>query len=110
MNTTNTTPAADRGSECNALLGPPVPDNVLAYLHAYGDSRADENGRSGLHLGIAIVALRRWAAAVQAAEREGCSARAMKAINANVSGDVARLIELVRIAVLAEGPNAELSG
>ena len=70
MSTTDATPAADRGSECNALLGPTVPDSVLAYLHAYGDSRADEDGRSGLRIGEAILALRRWVAEVQAAERE----------------------------------------
>lgn len=75
MNTTDATPAADRGSECNALLGPTVPDSVLAYLHAYGDSRADEDGCSGLRIGEAILALRRWAAGVQAAERESIKAR-----------------------------------
>lgn len=39
------------------------------------------------------------------AERQRCSARAIEAINTSVSGDVARLIQLVRIAVLTEGPN-----
>lgn len=76
MNTTDATPAADRGSECNALLGPTVPDSVLAYLHAYGDSRADEDGLSGLRIGEAILALRRWAAELQAAERERLKADA----------------------------------
>ncbi len=73
MNTNDATPAADRGSECNALLGLAVPGSVLAYLHAYGDSRADEDGRSGLRIGEAVLALRRWAAELQAAERERCA-------------------------------------
>lgn len=74
MNKTDATPAADRGSECNALLGPAVPDNVLAYLHAYGDSRADEDGLGGLRIAEAILALRRWAAELRTAERELCAA------------------------------------
>lgn len=68
----NPTPTTDRaGHVCStAELGPAVPDTVLVYLHAYGDSRADEDGFSGLRIGEAILALRRWAAELQTAERE----------------------------------------
>jgi len=48
-------------------LGPAVPADVMTYLHAYGDSRADDDGLSGLRLGEAILALRRWAGQLQAA-------------------------------------------
>lgn len=44
------------------LPAPSVPESVLAYIHAYGDSRADEDGLSGLRIAEAILALRRWAA------------------------------------------------
>lgn len=51
-------------------LGPSVPDEVMLYVHAYGDSRADEDGLSALRIGETVLALRRWAARLQAAERE----------------------------------------
>ena len=54
-------------------LGPSVPDNVMVYLHAYGDSRADDDGLSGRRIAEAILELRRWAAELQAAERERCA-------------------------------------
>ena len=54
----------------NDQLGPAVPDNVLKRLHAYGDSRADYDGRSGLRIAEAILALRRWAAELQEKERQ----------------------------------------
>ncbi len=61
-------------------LGPAVPQEVMTYLHAYGDSRADDDGMSGARISEAIQALRRWSAAVQAAERkrwaEACDANA----------------------------------
>ncbi|MBP8100588.1 MAG: hypothetical protein KAY54_01785 [Burkholderiaceae bacterium] len=50
-------------------LGPSVPQEVMTYLHAYGDSRADDDGLSGLRIGEAVLALRRWSADVQATER-----------------------------------------
>lgn len=50
------------------VLSSPVPPEVVACLHAYGDSRADDDGLSGLRIAEAIVALRRWAAAAKAAE------------------------------------------
>ena len=71
---TDDTNAARRGSESNDLLGPAVPDSVLAYLHAYGDSRADDDGHSGLRIAEAISALRRWAAELQDKERKKCIA------------------------------------
>lgn len=45
---------------------PKVPDSVLCYVHAYGDSRADDDGRSGLRIGELILALRRWAKSIAA--------------------------------------------
>lgn len=57
-------------SPSSALLGPSVPNEVMLYVHAYGDSRADDDGLSGLRIGEAVLALRRWAAQLQAAERE----------------------------------------
>lgn len=45
---------------------PTVPDSVLVYVHAYGDSRADDDGRSGLRIGELILALRRWAKSIAA--------------------------------------------
>ena len=60
-------------------LGPSIPEEVLVYLYAYGDSRADDDGLSGLRIAESVLALRRWAAQVHAAayaagaaaEREG---------------------------------------
>lgn len=46
---------------------PTVPDSVLVYVQAYGDSRADDDGRSGLRIGELILALRRWAKSIAAA-------------------------------------------
>lgn len=46
---------------------PKVPDSVLCYVHAYGDSRADDDGRSGLRISELILALRRWAKSIVAA-------------------------------------------
>lgn len=57
-------------SPSSAPLGPSVPHEVMLYVHAYGDSRADDDGLSGLRIGEAVLALRRWAAHLQAAERE----------------------------------------
>lgn len=54
-------------------LGTSVPNEVMAYVHAYGDSRADDDGLSALRIGEAVLALRRWAAQLQAAERERCA-------------------------------------
>lgn len=70
MNETDHSTAADRGSACNAELGPAVPEAAMQCLQAYGDSRADADGNSGLRIGEVILALRRWAAQLQAAERE----------------------------------------
>lgn len=53
-----------------AQLGPSVPEEVMAYVQAYGDSRADEDGLSAVRIGETVLALRRWAAQVQAAERD----------------------------------------
>ncbi len=77
---TDTTTAASGprqplGLPLNNQLGPAVPDSVLAYLHAYGDSRVDADGRSALRIAEAILALRRWAAELQTAERERILAR-----------------------------------
>lgn len=47
---------------------PRVPDEVMAYIQAYGDARADDDGTSGQRIGDAIKALRRWAAQPQAAQ------------------------------------------
>lgn len=46
---------------------PTVPDSVLAYVHTYGDSRADEDGLSGMRVSELILALRRWAKSIAAA-------------------------------------------
>ena len=62
-------------------LGPSIPEEVLVYLYAYGDSRADDDGLSGLRIAESVLALRRWAAQVHAAayaagaaaEREACA-------------------------------------
>lgn len=43
---------------------PTVPEEVMARVQAYGDSRADEDGLSGLRIAEAILAMRRWAAAL----------------------------------------------
>ena len=68
-------------------LGPAVPSNVLAYLHAYGDSRADDDGRSGLRIGEAILAIRRWAGDLQSAERERLCAAIKAADDKASEGD-----------------------
>ena len=39
---------------------PRVPDSVLAYVHAYGDARADDDGSSAQRLLEAITAIRNW--------------------------------------------------
>ena len=46
---------------------PTVPDSVLAYVHTYGDSRADEDGLSGMRVSELILALRRWAKSIASA-------------------------------------------
>lgn len=46
-------------SEQGAKL-PTVPDDVTACINAYGDSRADNDGLSGLRIGELVLALRRW--------------------------------------------------
>jgi hypothetical protein len=43
---------------------PSIPGEVLTYIHAYGDSRADDDGRSALRIGECVLALRRWGAAL----------------------------------------------
>ncbi len=96
MSATDDTNAARRGSGSNDLLGPAVPDNVMAYLHAYGDSRADEDGRSGLRIAEAILALRRWAAELQAAERERIALKLRGMDCAHVCGIGEELAALVR--------------
>lgn len=40
---------------------PMIPEDVLTYIHAYGDSRADDDGFSGIRIAEAILAIRRWA-------------------------------------------------
>lgn len=85
--TPDATPQADSDAVVAPVerqLGPAVPDNVLAYLYAYGDSRADDAGHSGLRIAEAILALRRWAAGLQAAERERCARLAVDAALAAV--------------------------
>lgn len=63
---------------------PSVPDEVLLYIHAYGDARADEDGFIALRMAEAILALRRWARDVQATER----ARWESAIGAVMPADL----------------------
>lgn len=49
---------------------PKVPDEVMQYLQAYGDSRADDDGLSADRLGAAVLALRAWAGELQAQARD----------------------------------------
>lgn len=101
----------------SAVLGPAVPQDVMTYLTAYGDSRADEDGLCGLRIAEAIRALRRWSAAVQAAERERWQRIATNA-QAVTTGCQDRLdyfevpSHLMAALALAldEGPNLSLSG
>lgn len=49
-----------------AVAQPSVPAAVLMYVHAYGDSRADDDGKSAQRLAEAIASMREWAAALNA--------------------------------------------
>jgi len=62
--------AAQPKAEAEALVElPSVPESVLTYIHAYGDSRADDDGLSALRIGEAVLALRRWAASLASAPK-----------------------------------------
>jgi len=62
-------PALRASAPIAGALGPSIPDEVMLYVHAYGDSRADDDGLSGLRIGEAILAIRRWVASVVAQDR-----------------------------------------
>lgn len=70
---------------------PTVPDSVLVYVHAYGDSRADDDGRSGLRIGELILALRRWAKSIAAPTTEAALLEALKEAQAGLEFAAARL-------------------
>lgn len=58
-------PSSDASSD-----PPTIPDLVLACVHAYGDSRADDDGTSGQHLRHAVEELRNWCGDTIAGERQ----------------------------------------
>lgn len=99
----------------SAGLGPAVPERVMVYLHAYGDSRADDDGLSWMRISEAVLALRRWSAEVQAIEREQwqlhlSAARKLAEANNKRGDDCGMLARTLLGALKVMAPNVEVTG